>query len=55
MNIHEFQGKSLLRAYNVEIQEGFVAETPDQAIMVAGQLKEKFGSDFLKHITPESG
>jgi hypothetical protein len=34
MNIHEFQGKSLLRAYNVDIQEGFIAETPDQAIMV---------------------
>jgi succinyl-CoA synthetase beta subunit len=47
MNIHEFQGKSLLRAYNVEIQEGFVAETPDQAVMVAGQLKEKFGSEYF--------
>jgi len=47
MNIHEFQGKSLLRAYNVDIQEGFVAETPDQAVMVAGQLKEKFGSEFF--------
>ena len=46
MNIHEFQGKSLLRAFNVDIQEGFVAETPDQAVMVAKQLKEKFGSDF---------
>jgi len=47
MNIHEFQGKSLLRAYNVDIQEGFVAETSDQAIMVAGQLREKFGSEFF--------
>jgi succinyl-CoA synthetase beta subunit len=47
MNIHEFQGKSLLKAYDVEIQEGFVAETPDQAILVANQLKEKFGSDFF--------
>ncbi len=47
MNIHEFQGKSLLRAYNVEIQEGFVAETPDQAVMVARQLKEKFGSEYF--------
>jgi succinyl-CoA synthetase beta subunit len=47
MNVHEFQGKSLLKAYNVEIQEGFVAETPDQAIMVAKQIKEKFGSDFF--------
>jgi succinyl-CoA synthetase beta subunit len=47
MNIHEFQGKSLLRAYNVDIQEGFAAETPDQAVMVAGQLREKFGSDYF--------
>ena len=47
MNVHEFQGKSLLKAYNVEIQEGFVAETPDQAVMVARQLQEKFGSEFF--------
>lgn len=47
MNIHEFQGKSLLKTYNVDIQEGFVAETPEQAVMVAKQLHEKFGSDFF--------
>lgn len=47
MNIHEFQGKSLLRVYNVEIQEGFIAETPEQAMTVAGQLKEKFGSEYF--------
>lgn len=47
MNVHEFQGKSLLKIYNVDIQEGFVAETPDQALMVANQLKEKFGSEFF--------
>ena len=47
MNVHEFQGKSLLKAYNVDIQEGFVAETPEQAVTVAKQLKEKFGSDFF--------
>ncbi len=44
MNIHEYQGKSLLRAYGVEIQEGFVAETPGQAVTVAKQLRYKFGS-----------
>ncbi len=44
MNIHEFQGKSLLSAYNVDIQEGFVAETADQAVLIAKQLREKFGS-----------
>ncbi len=47
MNVHEFQGKSLLKANNVDIQEGFVAETSEQAIMVAEQLKEKFGSEFF--------
>ena len=47
MNVHEFQGKLLLKTYNVDIQEGFVAETPEQAVIVAKQLKEKFGSDFF--------
>ncbi|MCX6253328.1 MAG: ADP-forming succinate--CoA ligase subunit beta [Bacteroidia bacterium] len=47
MNVHEFQGKSLLKAYNVDIQEGFVAETPEQAVTVAKQLREKLGSDFF--------
>ena len=47
MNVHEYQGKAFLKAYNVDIQEGSVAETPDQAIIVARQLKEKFHSDFF--------
>jgi succinyl-CoA synthetase beta subunit len=47
MNVHEFQGKSLLKAFNVDIQEGFVSETPEQAKIIAEQLKEKFGSDFF--------
>lgn len=47
MNTHEYQGKSLLKAYNVDIQEGFVAESADQAIMVANQLKEKLGSEYF--------
>ncbi len=47
MNIHEFQGKSLLRAYGVDIQEGFVAETTDQAIMIAKQLQEKLGTQYF--------
>jgi succinyl-CoA synthetase beta subunit len=47
MNIHEFQGKSLLKAYDVDIQEGFVAESPEQAVTAARQLKEKFGSEVF--------
>ena len=47
MNIHEFQGKSILRAYDVDIQEGFIAETPEQAIMVAKEIEKKFNSKFF--------
>jgi succinyl-CoA synthetase beta subunit len=47
MNVHEFQGKSLLKAYNVDIQEGFVAETTEQAVTIAEQLKQKLGSGFF--------
>jgi succinyl-CoA synthetase beta subunit len=47
MNIHEFQGKSILRAYDVDIQEGFIAENPEQAVMVAEELEKKYGSKFF--------
>jgi len=47
MNIHEYQGKSLLKAYNVDIQEGFVAETAEQAVMIARQMQEKFGTGYF--------
>jgi succinyl-CoA synthetase beta subunit len=47
MNIHEFQGKSLLKAYNVDIQEGFVAETADQAVIIARQMQEKFNTGYF--------
>jgi succinyl-CoA synthetase beta subunit len=47
MNIHEFQGKSILRAYDVDIQEGFIAETPEQAIMIAKEIEKKLSSKFF--------
>lgn len=47
MNIHEYQGKSILKAYNACIQEGFVAGTPEQAVMVAKQLQEKFNTRWF--------
>jgi succinyl-CoA synthetase beta subunit len=47
MNIHEYQGKSLLKAYNVDIQEGFVAENASHAVLVAEQLKEKCGTVYF--------
>jgi succinyl-CoA synthetase beta subunit len=47
MNIHEFQGQAILSSYGVSVAEGFVAETPDQAIMVAEELKKKFKTDLF--------
>jgi len=47
MNIHEFQGKSILKAFNVDIQEGFVANTAEQAVMAARQLKKKFNPEWF--------
>ena len=47
MNTHEYQGKSLLKTYKVDIQEGFVAESAEEAIMAAKQLQEKFGSGYF--------
>ena len=47
MNIHEYRGKSILKAYNACIQEGFVAGTPEQAVMVAKQLQEKFNTQWF--------
>lgn len=46
MNLHEYQGKILLKKYNVRIQEGFVAETPAEAVDYARKIKKDFGSDF---------
>ena len=47
MNIHEYQGQAILSAYGVDIAEGFVAETPDQAVMVAEELQKKYNSDIF--------
>lgn len=46
MNIHEYQGKSLLKKYGVAIQEGIVAETPQQAVAAAKQLTEQTGTSW---------
>lgn len=45
MNIHEYQGKSILQAHGVAVQEGFVAETPEQARLEAEELKKKYGTE----------
>lgn len=47
MNIHEYQGKSILKSYGVSIQEGIVADTPEQAVEAAKELKVKYNSDWV--------
>jgi succinyl-CoA synthetase beta subunit len=47
MNIHEYQGKSILQAHGVAVQEGFVAETAGQAAMVAEELKKKYSTGIF--------
>lgn len=47
MNIHEYQGKQILKSFGVRVQEGIVAETPEQAIDAAKKLKEEFNSDWV--------
>jgi succinyl-CoA synthetase beta subunit len=41
MNLHEYQGKELLKSYGVKIQEGFVATTPEEAYAAAVRLRDE--------------
>jgi succinyl-CoA synthetase beta subunit len=47
MNIHEYQGKSILKSFGVAIQEGIVAETAEQAVEAAKEMKAKYNSDWV--------
>lgn len=46
MNLHEYQGKEILKKYGVKIQEGLVAETADQAVEAAKKLTEQTGTQW---------
>ncbi|NPA67354.1 MAG: ADP-forming succinate--CoA ligase subunit beta [Chlorobi bacterium] len=46
MNLHEYQGKELLKSFGVRIQEGIVAETPDEAVEAAKKLQEQTGTGW---------
>lgn len=41
MNLHEYQGKSILKSYGVAIQEGITANTPEEAVAAAQKLQEE--------------
>ncbi|MES2629078.1 MAG: ADP-forming succinate--CoA ligase subunit beta [Bacteroidota bacterium] len=46
MNLHEYQGKSILKSFGVSIQEGIVAHTPEEAVEAARQLQAQTGTGW---------
>src|ERR1039458_83654 len=47
MNIHEYQGKQILKSYGVAIQEGIVADSIEGATEAAKQLQLQTGTKFF--------
>lgn len=47
MNIHEYQGKSILKSYGVAIQNGYVADTAEEATSVAKKLQGETGTEWF--------
>ena len=47
MNIHEYQGKSILQSFGVSIQRGKVADTPEAAHEAAVALAEETGTEWF--------
>ena len=47
MNIHEYQGKEILKKYGVAIQRGIVADTPDKAVAAAKELQNETGTKWF--------
>jgi succinyl-CoA synthetase beta subunit len=44
MNIHEYQGKSILKSYGVSVPVGFVAESPETAVELAKKIQALTGT-----------
>ncbi len=44
MNIHEYQGKSILKNYGVAVPVGFVAESPEAAVELAKKIQSQTGT-----------
>lgn len=46
MNLHEYQGKQLLKQYGVAIQEGILATTVEEAVAAFETLQKETGTTF---------
>jgi len=47
MNLHEYQGKDLLKQFGVPVQEGIVATTVEEAVEAWKAIREKTGTDVV--------
>ena len=47
MNIHEYQGKSILESFGVAIQQGRVASSPEEAVAQAKELNKATGTEWF--------
>ena len=47
MNLHEYQGKSILKSFGVTVQEGLVTDSVDEATNVAKELQEQTGTGWF--------
>ena len=47
MNLHEYQGKTILKSYGVAIQEGLVADSAESAHEAAVKLAENTGTEWF--------
>ena len=47
MNLHEYQGKSILKSFGVAIQEGIVADSADAAVEAAKKLNADTGTEWF--------
>lgn len=45
MNIHEFQGKQILKQFGVAVPAGIVANTPEEALEAARKIQEETGAN----------
>ncbi len=47
MNLHEYQGKEVLKRFGVAIQEGILATSVDEAVAAWSKIRETTGTDFV--------
>ena len=47
MNLHEYQGKSILKSFGVAVQEGIVVDKVEDAVAAAKKLSEETGTSWF--------